>query len=31
MMVPWLSDPNTGQELFESAAIVHYLHATYAA
>jgi glutathione S-transferase len=31
MMVPWLSDPNTGRELFESAAIVRYLHETYGA
>lgn len=31
MMVPWLSDPNTGRELFESADIVRYLHDTYAA
>jgi glutathione S-transferase len=30
MMVPWLSDPNTGRELFESADIVRYLHETYA-
>ena len=30
MMVPWLSDPNTGREMFESAAIVRYLHETYA-
>jgi len=31
MMVPWLSDPNTGRELFESADIVRYLRETYAA
>jgi glutathione S-transferase len=30
MMVPWLSDPNTGTELFESADIVTYLEQTYA-
>ena len=30
MQVPWLSDPNTDRELFESAAIVRYLHETYA-
>jgi glutathione S-transferase len=30
MMVPWLSDPNTGNELFESADIVAYLEETYA-
>lgn len=30
MMVPWLSDPNTGTELFESAEIVAYLERTYA-
>jgi glutathione S-transferase len=30
MMVPWLVDPNTGAELFESADIVRYLEATYA-
>jgi len=30
MMVPWLSDPNTGTELFESADIVRYLEETYA-
>ena len=30
MMVPWLSDPNTGEELFESADIVAYLNQTYA-
>ena len=30
MMVPYLVDPNTGQEMFESADIVRYLNATYA-
>ena len=30
MMVPWLADPNTGVELFESADIVAYLEKTYA-
>ena len=30
MMVPYLADPNTGKELFESAAIVEYLDETYA-
>lgn len=30
MMVPWLSDPNTGTEMFESAAIRDYLLRTYA-
>lgn len=30
MMVPWLSDPNTGTEMFESAEIVRYLNETYA-
>jgi glutathione S-transferase len=30
MMVPWLADPNTGVELFESADIVAYLEDTYA-
>ena len=30
MMVPWLVDPNTGVELFESAEIVAYLEKTYA-
>ena len=29
MMVPWLCDPNTGRELFESADIVRYLDETY--
>lgn len=31
MMVPYLADPNTGKEMFESADIVRYLDATYAA
>ncbi|MCA9709675.1 MAG: glutathione S-transferase N-terminal domain-containing protein [Myxococcales bacterium] len=31
MMVPWLSDPNTGEQMFESADIVRYLGRTYAA
>jgi glutathione S-transferase len=31
MMVPYLYDPNTGREMFESADIRDYLHATYAA
>lgn len=31
MMVPYLVDPNTGTEMFESAAICDYLEATYAA
>lgn len=30
MMVPYLVDPNTGRELFESADIVAYLESTYA-
>ena len=30
MMVPWLFDPNTGKEMFESADICAYLDATYA-
>jgi glutathione S-transferase len=30
MMVPWLVDPNTGIEMFESADIARYLEATYA-
>lgn len=29
MMVPYLSDPNTGHEMFESADIVRYLESTY--
>ena len=31
MMVPWLVDPNTGKEMFESADICTYLDKTYAA
>ncbi len=31
MQVPWLRDPNTGAELFESLAIERYLTQTYAA
>lgn len=31
MMVPYLVDPNTDRAMFESAAIVDYLRATYAA
>jgi glutathione S-transferase len=31
MQVPYLVDPNTGVEMFESAAIIGYLQATYAA
>jgi glutathione S-transferase len=31
MQVPYLVDPNTGRELFESGDIVHYLDETYAA
>jgi glutathione S-transferase len=30
MMVPYLVDPNTGKEMFESAEIVRYLEETYA-
>ena len=30
MMVPYLHDPNTGKEMFESADIVRYLDETYA-
>jgi len=30
MMVPWIRDPNTGKEMFESAEIVSYLRTTYA-
>jgi len=30
MMVPYLADPNTGVEMFESADIAAYLEATYA-
>jgi len=29
MMVPYLADPNTDREMFESADIVEYLYATY--
>lgn len=29
MMVPWLHDPNTGVQMFESAQIRDYLYATY--
>lgn len=29
MMVPYLADPNTGREMFESADIVRYLYETY--
>ena len=31
MRVPYLADPNTGKEMFESADIVRYLNETYAA
>ena len=31
MQVPWLFDPNTGTELFESEAIIDYLDKTYSA
>lgn len=31
MMVPYLADPNTGREMFESGDIVRHLEATYAA
>ena len=31
MMVPYLHDPNTGREMFESADICAYLDETYAA
>ncbi len=31
MQVPFLVDPNTDVEMFESADIVRYLHATYGA
>ena len=31
VMVPYLVDPNTGREMFESADIAHYLEQTYAA
>ena len=30
MMVPYLADPNTKTEMFESADIVRYLNETYA-
>ena len=30
MMVPYLVDPNTGVEMFESADIIRYLEETYA-
>jgi glutathione S-transferase len=30
MQVPWLADPNTGREMFESADIARYLVETYA-
>jgi glutathione S-transferase len=30
MQVPFLHDPNTGVEMFESAEIVAYLNETYA-
>jgi glutathione S-transferase len=29
MRVPYLADPNTGREMFESADIVRYLNDTY--
>jgi glutathione S-transferase len=28
-MVPYLADPNTGSDMFESADIVEYLYETY--
>jgi glutathione S-transferase len=31
MMVPYLADPNTGKQMFESAEIARYLFATYGA
>jgi glutathione S-transferase len=31
MQVPYLADPNTGREMFESAMIVRYLETTYGA
>jgi glutathione S-transferase len=31
MMVPYLVDPNSGKEMFESADIVRYLESTYGA
>jgi len=30
IQVPFLEDPNTGIEMFESAEIIEYLRATYA-
>jgi len=30
VMVPYLIDPNTGEEMFESQAIQRYLKQTYA-
>ncbi len=30
-LVPFLEDPNTGVKMFESAEIIEYLRATYAA
>lgn len=30
MQVPYLEDPNTGVQMFESAEIVEYLRSTYA-
>jgi glutathione S-transferase len=30
MQVPYLIDPNTGKEMFESGDIVEYLEAEYA-
>ena len=29
MMVPYLVDPNTGREMYESEDIMRYLHDTY--
>lgn len=31
LQVPYLEDPNTGVEMFESAEIIEYLKQTYAA
>ena len=31
VQVPYLIDPNTGTEMFESADIIRYLEQTYAA
>lgn len=31
VMSPYLADPNTGREMFESKAIIDYLHETYGA